>query len=332
MHRAVFFFCVDPIDPVAGRVLKHALELYEPSETSVAFDGWPVLATRDAAGDEFHFVRTNKVLSHDYLDKLPSLRRYFGEFDVAGIVNWHYGQNAPERILTVHTTGDVMRGSFGRASPTYMRALLLALERSRAELGLDAFRVTPEATHWSGTIFGGDPDWIPEFRAPVLDIEIGSEPDSWGNHRACEAVARSLIAAFRTDGLKARNLLCVGGVHFEPAFAEAVFRVWDGNAFGISHILANQWLVAGAYEEDSGMQRLERCIESIEGGVEGIVFHDNLKGAFKDKLRAIGQKRGIPVFKHQKLRNPAEIRFADAGSPSGATQGYRDANGAASHA
>ena len=93
--------------------------------------------------------------------------------------------------------------------------------------------------------------------------------------------------------------------------AGAVFQTWDDCAFGVSHILANQWLVSGGYEGASGEERLERCVRSIAGGIEGIAFHDNLKGVYKDRFRALGEKYGVPVFKHQALRRPEAIAWAD---------------------
>jgi len=113
------------------------------------------------------------------------MKEHFSDFDLAGIITWHEGQNAPDKILTVHTTGDVDSGNFGPASPEYMRNLLLALERNRIKAELEDFSVTTEATHWSGMVYGGGtPDMIPQFPVPLLDIEIGSSPDSWPNETA----------------------------------------------------------------------------------------------------------------------------------------------------
>ena len=75
-----------------------------------------------------------------------------------------------------------------------------------------------------------------------------------------------------------------------------------------SHILANQWLVAGRYEDETGPERLERCVASIRGGIHCIAFHDNLKGPYKDRFRALGDRLGIPAVKHQALRSPEKIR------------------------
>ena len=53
------------------------------------------------------------------------------------------------------------------------------------------------------------------------------------------------------------------------------------------------------------------CVRSIAGGIDGIAFHDNLKGVYKDRFRALGAKLGVPAFKHQTLRRPETIAWAD---------------------
>ena len=96
---------------------------------------------------------------------------------------------------------------------------------------------------------------------------------------------------------------------FEPSFAEAVFTTWNDEAFGITHILANQWLISGHYEDETGFKRACDCINAIEGGVEAIVFHDKLKGCYKDLVRNLGNEFQIPIYKHQKIRNPQELQW-----------------------
>ncbi|MBA1334947.1 MAG: hypothetical protein HPY66_0568 [Firmicutes bacterium] len=307
--KAVYFFCTNPdIDPVAGQVFNALQGIHRLHETSIIIDDNPVLKYSDYEENEFYFVKTHKVICHDYNYYLPIMNRYFSGFDMAGLITWHDGQNAPDGILSVHTTGDVDSGHFGPANPEYMRNLLLCLEKNRIEAGLDDYRVTTEATHWSGIIHnGGDPDMIPAFPVPLVDIEIGSTQARWSDFSAAKVIAQSLGGVFTNDGNKLNNLLCVGGVHFEPAFANAVFQTWDGNAFGISHIIANQWLITGQYEGEDGQAKLEGCINSIQGGIKGIAFHDNLKGAYKEQIRMLGRKYGIPVFKHQLLRRPQDI-------------------------
>ncbi len=310
--KAVFFLCVDPFDHVAGAVFQASRDAFPLTETDISVDGNRALCSGDGFGNLVFFVPTRKVVSHDYVRYLPEMQRSFSDCDIAGIVTWHAGENAPDKIFTAHTTGDVASGNFGPAAPGYMRNILLAMEGYRREEGLEEYRVTTEATHWSGMVYGGGaPEMIPEFPVPMIDIEIGSSPESWNDERAAKVLAKSLGSVFTSDGKRVRNLLCAGGVHFDPSFAGAVFQEWDDCAFGVSHILANQWLVSGRYEEPSGEERLENCVRSIAGGIEGIVFHDNLKGVYKDRFRALGAEYGIPVFKHQALRRPETIPWAD---------------------
>ena len=307
-RKAVFFFCVDRIDPVAGKVFQASREIFNLEATDILVDDRPVLKHTDGEGNVFYYVPTERVVSHDYVRYLPIMKRNFQDCDLAGIITWHEGENAPDGILPVHTTGDVDSGNFGPADPELMRNLLLAMERNRLEEGLQDFRVVTEATHWSGMVYGGgDPGRVPQYPVPLLDIEIGSSPASWANEGAARVLAKSLPAVFKADGHRLRNLLCAGGVHFEPAFANAVFQQWDHSAFGISHILANQWLITGKYEEPDGPERLAACVGTIRGGIEGIAFHDNLKGVYKDRFRKLAYDLGIPVFKHQALRRPEDI-------------------------
>ena len=114
---------------------------------------------------------------------------------------------------------------------------------------------------------------------------------------------------FDDDGKTVHNLLCVGGVHFEPNFAEAALKSWGDEAFGVTHCLANQWLVSGEYENEDGFTKACACVDSIAGGIEAVVMHDKAKGCYKDLGRRIGAQYGVPVYKHQRLRSPETMEF-----------------------
>lgn len=36
------------------------------------------------------------------------------------------------------------------------------------------------------------------------------------------------------------------------------------------------------YDDEFGFEKLEKCINSIEGGIDCIVFYDKLKGIYKE--------------------------------------------------
>lgn len=307
--RAVFYMASEvKIDPVAAPVFKQLLGLNTYIEADIHIDGYPVLVYRDIKGDEFYLVRTKKVLCHDYNRYLPMMLEYFSDFDVAAIVTWHEGENAPDQIFSVHTTGDVDSGIFGSANPKYMHNILVALEKNRLGECLDDFFVTTEATHWSGRIYGdSSPELIPKYSVPIMDIEIGSSEKSWKNQKAAKVLSKSLTEIFTEDGLELKNILCVGGKHFEKGFSQEVFRTWDGFSYGISHIIPNQWLVTGEYEKEKGLLNLKVCVASIIGEISAIAMHDGLKGIYKEQCRLLASKYKIPVFKHQKLRKPKTI-------------------------
>ena len=299
MSKAVYFFCMDGnIDPVAAKVFNHLNDNNDISETALIIDGFPVLEYQN--DHYFQFIRLNDVLSHNYTKYLPLLNRHFADFDVAGVVNWHEGTNAPDQILTVHSTGDVASGYFGKSNPRYYKNLICSLEQNRIKNHLNDFRVMTEATHWSGIPHNQSPELVTRYVVPVYDIEIGSTQESWNNATAIKTLSESLFQVFDDDG-EVKTLLCVGGIHFEEAYLSVMLD--KDNKIAVGHILANQWIVNNYVGED-GLEKLDNCAESIIGGIRGIIFHDNLKGEYKDLCREMAKRSGIFVGKHRVLKNP----------------------------
>ncbi len=312
--KAAYFICNEPSWGHVAHIIWDILgeEGYLAEETDVIFDGKRAMKKTDEEGNEFWYVPTDIAICRDYPRYLPDLNKYFADFDITGMLTWHEGENAPSNVLTVHSLGDVNSGVYGPTRPQYMRNLMRAIDEKRKELGLEEYKVVTEATHWSGVYDGeGNPNLLLEYPVAMMDIEVGSDPSSWENSDACRALARATTEIFKSDGKKVHNLLCVGGVHFEPNFAEAALTTWGEEAFGVTHIIANQWLVTGEYENEDGFAKACNCIEAIEGGVSAIVFHDKMKACYKDLVRALGEKYNVPIYKHQRLRRPEEMEFAD---------------------
>ena len=280
-------------------------------QTDITFDNMPVYKYIDDRANEFFFVPTNIALCLDYEKYLPDMNQYFGDFDMSAMVTWHEGPNSPQKVLTVHSLGDMNSGIYGPINTKYMHNLLRGYQLEKDRLGMEDFTVVTEATHWSGAHSeNADASLLIQYNVPMVDIEVGSEPESWEDENACMALAHALLHVFDEDGKTIHNILCVGGVHFETNYAEAVFADWGNNeCFGISHILANQWLVSGEYENDEGFERACRCVNAIQGGIEAIAFHDKLKGCYKDLVRRLGEYYNVPILKHQKLRKPEEIEW-----------------------
>jgi D-tyrosyl-tRNA(Tyr) deacylase len=310
-RRAVLFFCADlERDPVAGRVFEASRRLLPLEGTGDEVDGMPVLAHRDADGRELVYVRTADVLSHDYPRYLPVLDRHFLGFDLALVVNWHEGANAPDGLFMAHTTGDVASGHYGAADPVLTTSVLRAIEHTRAEAGLDRYRTVTEATHWSGIVYGHAPELLARYPVPLLDVEIGSSPASWADPEAVEVLARALPRIFDHEAPRGSRVLHVGGVHFEPSIRDAVLGGARPGDVAVSHILANHWLAAGGYDQPGGEEKLEACCRSIIGGVDALIFHDSLKGALKARVRAVAERLGIESFNHRRLRAPEPLSRA----------------------
>lgn len=310
--KVVYYICTNEGRP--GTVSRIVWEILNEKgilkPTGISFDDRSVMMHCDETGNEYYFVQSEVPVCWDYPRYLPEMNEKFADFDFSGMVTWHEGASAPPKVLTVHTTGDVNAGVYGPANPEYMRNLLLTMEHNRVALGLDDYMTVTEATHWSGTAIGGNtPELILQYPVPIVDIEVGSEEGSWTNRTACEALAGALTHVFESDGKRVHNLLCVGGVHFDPNFAQAVFTQWEGDAFSVSHIIANQWLVAGEYEKEHGITFACAAADAIVGGVEAVVFHDKMKSCYKDLVRALGEKYQIPILRHQRLRQPKEIQW-----------------------
>lgn len=308
--KAVYFICNEENRPgLVGRIVWEVLKeknLLHPAR--FAFDGRDVMRCGDDRGDEFYFVPTEVPVCWNYPKYLPEMNERFSGFDAAGLVTWHEGGSAPAKALTVHSIGDVNAGVYGPANPMYMRNLLRALERNRLALGLDDYVTVTEATHWSGThISGSAPELILKYPVPMVDIEVGSVEESWADRTACRALAEALTQVFEGDDKRVHNILCVGGPHFEPSFAQAAFTEWNGETFGVSHIIANQWLVTGEYEGPHGLDYAGAAVDAIAGGIEAIAFHDKMKGCYKDLVRALGEKYRVPILRHQRLRTPSEL-------------------------
>lgn len=305
--QAVFFFCVEePHHHVGRSVFEHLFSLCPMEGAGFEIDGYPVLQCRDTIGNRLCFCRQKELISYDFRRYLPRLREYFQDFDLAAEVNWHEGVNAPDRVLTVHSIGDVAAGVYTPANPRLFRNLLLSLESERKGAGLEDFAVVTEATHWTGSFKGQDPGDLRQFPVPMVDIEIGSTPETWEHPKAVEALARSLFGVFRgNEGLD--PVLCVGGVHFERSFCEAAKN--RGYSFGISHILPNQWLVSGGYDRDENYWKIEAAASSIMGGLKAVVYHEGIKSPFRDACRKLGEAYGVPVLRHKRLRNPEALEW-----------------------
>ncbi len=305
--KTVYFFCTDPTkDEVAPRVFEASQRLLNMDETDMKVDGYPVLCHDAGNGNLLYYVRTETVLCMAYDRYLPAINELFADCSLAVLVNWHGGQNAPDKVLCIHTVGDVSSGEFGPSAPKLSTNLARALERHRAALNVHEFAVTTEATHWSGIVYGGHPAWINRSPLPFLDVEIGSTLESYTHPEAVESIARALGDIYGADQDYPTVLYC-GGMHFEETITAAVLH--PTHPVALTHILPSRWLENEAYTGEQGIKALKACIASIEGGIQGFVVHEKLKREQKDLIDALAAELELPVIKRKALKAPETTVF-----------------------
>lgn len=306
-RKAVYFFCMDPSkDEVAPLVFAASAKLLPLKETAWTVDNYPVLSYDAGNGNEIYYVRTETVICMAYDRYLPIINTLFSDCGLAVMVNWHGGQNAPDRVLCIHTVGDVTSGIFGTSAPMLSTRLARLLESHRVEKGLTDFSVTTEATHWSGVVYGGDVRWITETIVPFIDLEIGSTSESYTDPTAAEVIAGALGDLF-TPSEPCPTVLYCGGMHFEDTITAAVLH--PTHPVALTHILPSRWLETERYTGDSGLQALKDCIASIEGGIAGFVVHEKLKREQKDLIDALAAALDLPVVKRKALKSPDQTLF-----------------------
>jgi D-tyrosyl-tRNA(Tyr) deacylase len=173
-------------------------------------------------------------------------------------------------------------------------------------LGLDDFTTHTEATHWSGSIHGSDTALLEEYKVPMFDIEIGSLPETLANPVAAEAIARTLVEVFKSD-VRPKTVLALGGIHFDDTYSKALRD--DDSGVSVAHFLPTVWLVNGGYEGEAGVAKLTHAMEQIAGGIDAVIYNDNMKKPVKDCVRAFAEKSGKQLLKHRRLHNPTEIEW-----------------------
>jgi D-tyrosyl-tRNA(Tyr) deacylase len=306
--KAAYFFCVDPtkdkVAPAAFDVAKSELEL---SKASFTCDDMEVLASKDSHGNEYLYIPTREVVSHRLERYLPLINEMLSDCEIAGIVNWHEGNNAPDQILCAHSNGDVPSGVFSPIKGGVLTAVLNSLEKARVAEGLAEWRTLPEATHFAGTQYDAPVELLQQLKVPLVDIEIGSSEASWTDKRAQSALIKGISTCLTYIPKDAGVIVYLGGMHFEPSIKDATVSEQGDPSFSVSHMLPNQWVApAGLYEGEEGKEKLRAAIRSIGEPIEAIVFHDGLRGPVKAVARAVAEELGVPAVNHKKMRQGRE--------------------------
>ncbi len=306
MKTAAYFLCMDASkDEVAPLVFNKTNSLVSLTALDWIVDDYPVLEHMTNDGNRLLYIRTKVVLCQDHHTYQPVLER-LKDVELIGMVNWHGGQNAPDKILAVHTAGDVMSSYYTPSKPLYATNIMRSLEQYKNATQLNDFSVTSEATHWSGIVYGGDVSWLKDVHAPLIDIEIGSTSLSYNNKEAIEVISKSLLDVF-DNKQSFPTVLYVGGMHFEDTITNAILH--PTHPFSLTHILPSRWIDNERYMGKIGLENIKKCIASIEGGIDGFVIHEKLKKPAKDVIRQLAEELDLPLINRKALKTPEKTVF-----------------------
>ena len=186
--------------------------------------------------------------------------------------------------LTVHTTGnfthkEVLGGrprEVGMIDPDLQKNYLMALGSRRDSL--DGYEITIESTHHGPT----------SLRKPVLFVELGSSEKEWGDERAGEIIADSLVESL-TKGKRGWEKvgLAFGGTHYPEKFNKILLE----SDYSLSAVVAKHslnWIDSEMFGQL--IQRTTRFPKYIMVDWKGM-------GQHRDKILSMAQQFALEVVK-----------------------------------
>jgi D-aminoacyl-tRNA deacylase len=184
--------------------------------------------------------------------------------------------------LTVHCPGNVLNEapyggqprSLARVEPNRMRAALLSLAESRAELAL-SYLVSLEATHHGPT----------ELPAPCMFVEIGSSSKQWEDPAAGKAVARAIWTA-ATSPANGTPAVGFGGGHYSWKHTDTVVK----GQFAFGHILSKYFF--DGYDPTIVELAFRR---TIGGCSHAVIDKKGVRGSERNTLVELLRKTGREI-------------------------------------
>jgi len=188
--------------------------------------------------------------------------------------------------LSCHAPGNWGEAGFGGKSKKLCIAPALMLKKAYLELknnqnDVPNHQITLEVTHHG-----------PYVNKPIMFIEIGSAEEHWGNKKAGEIIAKTIIKLIEEPELKNQKIAFgIGGPHYCNNFNKILERA----DIALGHICPKHNL--HLLDEEMIMQAIERTKEKIDF----VLLDWKGMGAEKERLKGILEKMGIEVKRTEKI-------------------------------
>ena len=186
------------------------------------------------------------------------------------------------KSLCVHVTGNFAKAEVGGkerelgwSMPSFMKTALNYLEKNK----LKDFEVTMEVTHHG-----------PYLAKPVMFLEIGSSEKEWGDKKAGELIAKTILEVVKSKK-KSKSCIILGGGHYNQTAKKLMLN----SEYAVGHICPKYQL------ENLDLELLKQMVERSDEKVELIVL--DWKGLKqKEKIKTLLEKLKVKHERYDKLK------------------------------
>lgn len=247
--------------------------------------GWKDIGTDGR--NKYHSYGDDTMITipelHIYAESVDDEAKRFGiRFDDIVFLSRHKAASGVP-TLTVHPIGKYNKADFGGRTEMLVRSTPeLMTDSLRIISGTETpgFQVSFEVTHHG--------PWV---GSPSMFIEIGSDETMWGNMRAAEILAHTILTSQKNDF---PNVIGIGGGHYAPRFTEAA------NAYKVNfgHMLPNY---AFKDSDDEEIMRMVRTAAEATGTKLVYIHRKSMKRSEESKLADMIGSNGYEIISSKDL-------------------------------
>lgn len=250
-------------DPAGLNIKECLLELYDFKENAI-FENHPVYSKDNV---KLYSIEESSVFAEN-IDK-----RINADFFIFAT---KHASRQGVHSLSCHSPGNWFKAEFGGMDKSLCIAPPLMLKKAYLELkkyseDIPNHQITMEATHHG-----------PYIDKPIMFIEIGSTAEHWGNKKAGEIIAHTIIKLVDGEELKEQKIAFgIGGPHYCNNFN----KVLERKDIAVGHICPKYML------EHLDEEMLKKAVSRTKEKVDFVLL--DWKGLGKEKQRIVELLNGL---------------------------------------